>query len=153
MSETRLELVLATKLRKGQVLDHWAGDRRRDAGPRGVARVERLGSSVHVEYLDGTEDYVPAHAAAYVQRADRPAQKRHIMEMFDSRTGRLWRRSGGRPEIEEPHVPLGWVPLDWKNALRELLDEGRVQVVEFEWLNVAQGRAFLVRIENERGET
>jgi hypothetical protein len=51
----------------------------------------------------------------------REAQKELIMNLFDSQ-----QTIGG-----QPYFPLGVISLRWKDALKELVTAGRVEIIEF----------------------
>lgn len=56
--------------------------------------------------------------------------KTRIVELFASRDARKWMKEARRPEIDQPHYPLGWLPLSFGAALRELVETGTVSLVE-----------------------
>lgn len=102
------------------------------ASGKAIDKIFRNGSRVKVEFIDGTEDEVPHYTVTFVREPQTAAQKELILNLFESADGKRWQRVAGNPRIAAAHVPLGWVPLDWVDVLRELLQEGRVGIQEFE---------------------
>lgn len=130
----------ADQLSSGMIIDHWVDDR--TILGKAVEDIDRQGSRISVKYTDGTKRIVSRYIAAFVREPMLDAQKNFIVGLLHSKNGKKWRNVAGLDSIDKPHVPLGWVPMTWVEALRELVIEKRVSIVE------TQETAYLV----EEGE-
>lgn len=136
-----VKLIEAGHLKKGDVVDRWVSDS--TIVGKAVGRVHRKGFSVTVDFIDNTRDVIPHYVAVFVREPRREAQKNVILDMIDDRRGRKWRNVAGHPDIQDSHIPLGWIPVDWVDVLRDLLAEGRIEIREID------GDAFLVKLRGE----
>lgn len=125
-----VKLIEAGHLKKGDVIDHWIFDQ--TILGKAIEKVSRKGVAVTVDFIDHTRDVVPHYVAVFIREPRCEAQKNAILDMTDDRRARKWRSVAGNPDIQEPHIPLGWVPVDWVDVLRELLVEGRIRIQESE---------------------
>jgi hypothetical protein len=53
-----------------------------------------------------------------------------IVRMLTDRHAKQWQREAGRPEIDAPHIPVGWLPMIATPALHEAIDAGLVKLVD-----------------------
>lgn len=126
----KVELVKADRLKRGDVIDHWIHDR--TVIGKAIEKVSDKGNSRTIDFVDGTRDTVLHFVPVFVRVPRFAAQKNVLLDMIDDRRARKWRSVAGRPLIKNPHIPLGWVPPDWVDVLRELHTEGRVSIKEFD---------------------
>ncbi len=123
-----VKLIKASLLKKGDVIDHWIYDR--TVIGKAIQEIDANGNSLTIEFLDGTRDTVPHFVPVFIRHPRDDAQKNAILDMLDDKRSRKWRGTYGHPDIQEPHIPLGWIPLDWATVVRSLLVEGRVRILE-----------------------
>lgn len=123
-----VKLIEAGRLKKGDVIDHWIFNQ--TVVGKAVEKVSRNGVSVTVDFIDNTRDVIPHYVAVFVREPKCEAQKNVILEMTDDKRARKWRSVAGSSDIQNPHIPLGWIPVDWVDVLRELLAEGRIEIRE-----------------------